>query len=260
MKTVINIVLAVCAAALVYVCYGSIMGPINFDNTRDAREKEVIARLIDIRKAQVEYRNTHQGVYTASFDTLIDFVKTAKLPFVKKEGALTDEQLEKGMTEKKAMALINKAKKTAISYEEKLKKYLQSVLVSNELADRVRAAFDAYVFLSYRKKDRHHANELMRIIHNIPGCRDIAIWFDEFLSPGESFRSNIESAMTKSQLFTLLVTPNLLEDGNYVMLEEYPMAIKAKMSILAAEMEKTNIRDLQQRYIDLPNLLLPFGL
>ena len=112
MKTVLNIVLAVCAAALVYVCYGSIMGPINFDNTRKAREKEVIARLIDIRKAQVEYRNTHEGKYTASFDTLIDFVKTAKLPFVKKEGALSDEQLEKGMTEKKAMALINKAKKT----------------------------------------------------------------------------------------------------------------------------------------------------
>ena len=112
MKTVFNIVLAACAAALVYVCYGSIMGPINFDNTKKAREKEVIARLIDIRKAQVEYRNTHEGKYTASFDTLIDFVKTAKLPFVKKEGALSDEQLEKGMTEKKAMALINKAKKT----------------------------------------------------------------------------------------------------------------------------------------------------
>ena len=112
MKTVINIVLAVCAAALVYVCYGSIMGPINFDNTKKAREKEVIARLIDIRKAQVEYRNTHEGKYTASFDTLIDFVKTAKLPFVKKEGALSDEQLEKGMTEKKAMKLIEKAKKT----------------------------------------------------------------------------------------------------------------------------------------------------
>ena len=112
MKTVINIVLGLCALALVYVCYGSIMGPINFENAKDAREKEVIARLIDIRKAQVEFRNTHEGKYTASFDTLIDFVKTAKLPFVKKEGALTDEQLEKGMTEKKAMALINKAKKT----------------------------------------------------------------------------------------------------------------------------------------------------
>ena len=112
MKTVINIVLAACAAALVYVCYGSIMGPINFDNTKKARENEIIARLIDIRKAQIEYRNTHQGVYTASFDTLIDFIKTAKLPFVKKEGTLTDAQLESGLTEKKAMALINKAKKT----------------------------------------------------------------------------------------------------------------------------------------------------
>ena len=112
MKTVINIVLGLCALALVYVCYGRIMGPINFENAKDAREKEVIARLIDIRKAQVEFRNTHEGKYTASFDTLIDFVKTAKLPFVKKEGALTDEQLEKGMTEKKAMKLIEKAKKT----------------------------------------------------------------------------------------------------------------------------------------------------
>ena len=112
MKTVINIVLAACVIGLIYVCYGSIMGPINFDDAKKAREKQVIARLIDIRKAQLEYRNLHNGQYTASFDTLIDFVKTAKLPFVKKEGVLSDTQLEAGMTEKKAMAIINKAKKT----------------------------------------------------------------------------------------------------------------------------------------------------
>ena len=88
------------------------MGPINFDDAKKTREKQVIARLIDIRKAQLEYRNLHNGRYTASFDTLIDFVKTAKLPFVKKEGVLSDTQLEAGMTEKKAMAIINKAKKT----------------------------------------------------------------------------------------------------------------------------------------------------
>ena len=112
MKTVINIVLAACVIGLIYVCYGSIMGPINFDDAKKAREKQVIARLIDISKAQLEYRNLHNGQYTASFDTLIDFVKTAKLPFVKKEGVLSDTQLEAGMTEKKAMAIINKAKKT----------------------------------------------------------------------------------------------------------------------------------------------------
>jgi hypothetical protein len=59
--------------------------------------------------------------------------------------------------------------KTEISYEEKLEKYLESMLISDETARLVRAAFDAYVFLSYRKKDRSYANELMKIIHNIPG-------------------------------------------------------------------------------------------
>ena len=54
MKTVFNIVLVLCAAALIYICYTSIMGPINFENAKKEREKAVIARLIDIRKAQQE--------------------------------------------------------------------------------------------------------------------------------------------------------------------------------------------------------------
>ncbi|WP_418834001.1 hypothetical protein [Phocaeicola sp.] len=112
MKTVINLVLAACVIALIYICYGSIMGPIHFDEERKLREKAIIARLIDIRKAQQEYRSMHQGAYTDNFDSLITFVKTAKLPFIMKVGTLTDEQLNSGMTEKKAMELINKAKKT----------------------------------------------------------------------------------------------------------------------------------------------------
>ena len=87
------------------------MGPINFEKAKKHRDKAVVARLIDIRKAQAEYRNIYKQ-YTASFDTLIDFVKTQKIPFVSKEGVLSDKQLEDGMTEKKAMAIIEKAKKT----------------------------------------------------------------------------------------------------------------------------------------------------
>lgn len=112
MKTVINLVLAACVVALVYICYGSIMGPINFEKEKKVRDKAIIARLIDIRKAQQEYRGMHNGAYTADFDSLIDFVKTAKLPFILKEGTLTDDQLNSGMTEKKAIELIEKAKKT----------------------------------------------------------------------------------------------------------------------------------------------------
>ena len=120
---------------------------------------------------------------------------------------------------------------TAVSYEEKLKRYLDSVLIGGELADKVRKAFDAYIFLSYRKNDRAYANKLMRMIHDNPECRDVAVWFDEFLTPGESFVESIERILRKSDLFALLVTPNLLEkpDGkpNFVMGEEYPAARSA---------------------------------
>ena len=98
MKAVINILLGLCVCALVYICYASIMGPIEFEQEQKFREKKVIARLMEIRKAQQEYRMRNEGKYTASFDTLIDFVKTQKIPFIMKEGVLNDKQLEDGET------------------------------------------------------------------------------------------------------------------------------------------------------------------
>lgn len=105
MKRLINVILALCVIGLIYICYGSIMAPINFGKVKTLRENEIKARLIDIRKAEVEFAKRNKGKYTASFDTLIDFVKTAKLPFVRKEGVLTDDQLDAGMTEAKAVKL-----------------------------------------------------------------------------------------------------------------------------------------------------------
>lgn len=143
---------------------------------------------------------------------------------------------------------------TEISYSTKLDKYLDSVLISDELAQRVRKAFDAYIFLSYRKKDRKYANDLMRLIHSEPELRDIAIWFDEFLTPGESFQQNIEKMLDKSELFALLVTPNLLEKPNYVMTDEYPMAMEKGKTILPAEMVATDRNELRSDYINIPSL------
>ncbi len=148
---------------------------------------------------------------------------------------------------------------TEIPYTQKLKKYLESVLISKELADRIRHAFYAYIFLSYRKVDRGFANTLMRLIHSIPDCRDFAIWFDEFLTPGESFKVNIEKALDNCKLFTLLVTERLFkknveENGeevdNFVIANELPMA-KGKRAekgteIFAVEMEDAG-EDAQSR-------------
>ena len=102
MKVTLKILLAVAVVLLAYMCYRSIMGPIEFKDERDRRENLIKARLIDIRKAQIEYKNIHK-VHAATFHDLNKFLKDKKLPFLIKEGVLTDEQLEKGMTEKEAV-------------------------------------------------------------------------------------------------------------------------------------------------------------
>lgn len=144
---------------------------------------------------------------------------------------------------------------TAISYEEKLKKYLSSVLLDDGTIERIRKAFDAYIFLSYRKKDRNHANELMKLIHKIPRYRDIAIWYDEFLTPGENFNENIEKALDNSKLFTLLVTPNLVNEENYVQSIEYPLAQKNKKKILPTEVVDTDKKLLSELYPNIPECI-----
>ena len=146
----------------------------------------------------------------------------------------------------------NQADPTALPYEEKLKKFLDGVLVGDELAAQVRAAFDAYIFLSYRKKDREKAQALMRLIHKNDFCRDIAIWYDEFLTPGEDFNAAITQALEKSDLFVLSVTPHLLEKPNYVMTEEFPRARDAGKLILPVEMDPTDRAGLEAAYPGIP--------
>ena len=121
---------------------------------------------------------------------------------------------------------------TAIPYEKKINAFLSSVLVGDELAEKIRNAFDAYIFLSYRKKERKYAQELMRLIHQNEFCRDIAIWYDEFLTPRGNFNDVIRQGLDNSNLFVMTVTPSLVEDKNYVMTTEYPMAMEAGKKII----------------------------
>lgn len=141
---------------------------------------------------------------------------------------------------------------TAISYNLKLKKYLESVLISDELVEKIKASFSAYIFLSYRKKDRKLAQDVMKVIHSNDFCRDVAIWYDEYLTPGENFNETILAAMLKSQLFVLVVTPQILERPNYVMSVEYPMAWKYNKSILPIIAQETKESSLQESYHNIP--------
>lgn len=108
MKKAVNVILGLCALALLYLCYGSIMEPIQFNKEKDKREAAVKERLIQIRDAEEQYRLLHDGEFCDSFPALIDFIKNAKIPFVNKVGDLSDEQMEKGLTEAKAAAIVNR--------------------------------------------------------------------------------------------------------------------------------------------------------
>lgn len=102
MKITFKILLVAAIVLLAFACYRSIMGPIEFKKVRETREKAIIARLMDIRKAQIEYKNINKQ-HAANFTELITFLKEKQLPYLRKEGVLTDAQLEAGMTEQEAV-------------------------------------------------------------------------------------------------------------------------------------------------------------
>lgn len=109
MKKVINILLGLCVIGLIYITYGSIMGPIRFQNEKGTRDKAVIERLMDIKNAQTEYSYQHGGEYCENFDTLIEYIKNARIPIIKKNGELTDDQMEANWTEPTVLELYEKA-------------------------------------------------------------------------------------------------------------------------------------------------------
>ncbi len=111
MKTIFKVLLLVVIAGLAWVSVESIMKPIRFKNEKEAREKEIIARLIDIRKAQIAYKQVF-NVHAATFDELIEWLNNGNIPTVRKQGELTEAQLEDGMTEEKAVEIIAKADRT----------------------------------------------------------------------------------------------------------------------------------------------------
>lgn len=113
MKVVVRVLLALAIILLAFLCWESIQGMERFNKEVDRRDKAVIQRLVDIRTAQVALRS-QTGSYTASFDTLANFIKTGRIATLVREGDLTEEQLEKGMTEASAMAIIRRGNEAAI--------------------------------------------------------------------------------------------------------------------------------------------------
>lgn len=109
MKKVIQIVLVLVIVGLTYFLVMSILTPLDFQTEKAARDRDVIERIKDIRTAQRAYKQVNQR-YTASFDTLINFILNDSLPFEKAIGSADDSvAVAKGLVkrEKFYMAAID---------------------------------------------------------------------------------------------------------------------------------------------------------
>ena len=82
LSIVINIILFAIIVLLAWQVVKSIQAPIKFGNEQKTREAKVVERLIDIRNAEVLYKNANNK-YTANFDSLILFCQNAEIPIVK---------------------------------------------------------------------------------------------------------------------------------------------------------------------------------
>ncbi|HKM93575.1 MAG TPA: hypothetical protein VJY41_07985 [Prolixibacteraceae bacterium] len=101
-KIIIQVVLIAIAIFLAFHVWKTIQNPIDFDKAKVVRYNDVIKNLIDIKKAQVAFKDVN-GKFCGDWDSLITFVKYDSLPQIRKIGMLTDSMIEAGLNERDAM-------------------------------------------------------------------------------------------------------------------------------------------------------------
>lgn len=223
-----------------------------YGSADDERNEEYLSFLLDMQLFVIPVTSKFLTSKNYALEKEFDFAVKNRIPILPlmQEGGIV------GLFNEKCGDIQfldkNDSDKTALSFSKKLGDFLSSVIFSDEMTKKIRDAFDAYIFLSYRKKDRAYAQELMRLIHKNDFCRDIAIWYDEFLIPGENFNSAIEEAIKKSSLFVMAVTPNLVNENNYIVKYEYPLAKGEKKDIIPTEMLPTDRDKLNELFPDIP--------
>lgn len=112
-KIILVSLLVIAAGLLAWFNVDSVITPIKFEEVRAQREVDVVKNLVALRTAETEFRQIN-GRYTANLDSLILFLQNTPKKDVKKEGSLTDRQLEGGLTEQKAVKILATAKAKAL--------------------------------------------------------------------------------------------------------------------------------------------------
>lgn len=133
-------------------------------------------------------------------------------------------------------------------FKENVKQFLDTVVIGDELAERIRQEFSTYIFLGYGKNDWQDAHKVMGMIQENVAGRDVGIRCDELFTTEDKIAFDMGTAMGKSKLFALSVTPDLLENKNVVATEGYRMAVQDKLPVLAMEMSPVSSFKFKWKY------------
>ncbi len=87
------------------------------------------------------------------------------------------------------------------------------------------------IFISYRHSDEESLPLCEKLADYILEKLDVAIWYDRNLTAGEDYDKEIQSAISDSDVFILLLTPNILDSG-YVLEKEIPLAKKNQIPVI----------------------------
>ena len=150
---------------------------------------------------------------------------------------------------------------SVIKRDEMIKDYFRYINPSKEdkeLINKVKKAFVNKIFLSYRKRDKEYLKQVLELINeHTDSLFDTGLWYDENLSVGKKYDHEIDNKIKEANIFVLLVTNNLFEPNNYVLVNELPLAIDFHKTIIPVYLDEYD-KGLYQKYC--PELSEPVSL
>ncbi len=207
-------------------------------------------RLFDLSQIQlfvVVVTQNFMQLKSEAYDFDFKYVLENNIPFIPivcEQGA--DELFEKRFRNNHYID------KTEGSYKIQLKKFFHDITKKKFQAQKLQDIFEGNAFISYRKADRMIAGEVIKTLHKPEVNSRLFLWYDDFLIPGENFNENISGAIEKSDIFIMVVTPEILDSSCYVHNCEYPLAKKLGKPILPVEAVKTSRHTLEKLYPGIP--------
>ncbi len=140
----------------------------------------------------------------------------------------------------------------AVPYDQQIGRFFAEVMLDDVWEKKAEDEFGAVLRLYCPEPDRKYAGELIHRIHQSCPGRDIAVRYEGTVQPEENSSDKVRKEMDESDLIVFVVTPNLLEPGNFLLTTVCPAARESGKPLFFVEMADTDEDRLAEEIPDMP--------